>query len=186
MDKNVYECKLWPWKLNTPLKTRWGICVLICLMVLISKWNWLVKLEILKVYGFKMSKWFYSLFSCCKQKKIQFEFHHLLNDLESSKFHIYHVPNFHISHGFCFLATLDLGLWSWQKRHQTLNLNKLNKLRSSCNCFLGHLGKLAKNGCLLFLENASNAFNWHFFSSITNMKLWVLNTIMCNLFIFIW
>jgi hypothetical protein len=41
MDKNVYECKLWPWKLNTPLKTKWGICVLICFMVLISEIDWL-------------------------------------------------------------------------------------------------------------------------------------------------
>jgi hypothetical protein len=40
---------------------------------------------------------------------------------------------------------------------------KFKKIKVVMQWFLGHFGRLANNGCLLFFENASNASKLTFF-----------------------
>ncbi len=125
----------------------------------------------------KCQNGFIHYFFVVDKNKFEFEFHQLLNDFENSKFHIYHVPNFHISHGLCFLATLDLRLCSWQKRRYTLNFLKIKKLRSSCNGFWAIWAYLLTMVVCCFLSMLQMPPHWHFFllSQIWNYGFWILS-----------
>ncbi len=54
----------------------------------------MVKLEVKIFVVSKCENGFIHYFLVVDKKNFEFEFHHLFNDLESSKFRIYHVPNF--------------------------------------------------------------------------------------------